>query len=394
VRNWVSRTVLLVCLLPLCAALAGCGNTSTVKQATSESTRTARQAPTPPVMKPKAVSLRALVARDRSGVLRIEVDTCDDQGVGTGFLLSPRLVATVQHVVDGVRSIRLVRGGTSLGTATVIGSDSSRDLALLRTSRPISGYHFSLEKRAPALGEDVAVLGFPLGLPLSVSKGLVSGSDRTIPIEGIKRRKLIQTDAAVNRGNSGGPLLSLDSGQVVGLIDIGTTAANGLAFAVSSRVARGLLDAWAASPQPVAARNCGGSTPGGTEVATGQPKPKPASPVDAAAVEAAINTHWELINAGNYEAAYDYFSPSFRARVSRQGWIDDKLRDQPSAYGLRFLGVSGRGDEADVSVEFETSGLETAPGNNGCNDWRGTYHMVMLDSRWLIDSSHLTRTSC
>lgn len=79
-RNWRSRTVLLVCLLPLCAALAGCGNTSTEKQATSESTRTARQAPTPPVMKPKAVSLRALVARDRSGVLRIEVDTCDEQG--------------------------------------------------------------------------------------------------------------------------------------------------------------------------------------------------------------------------------------------------------------------------------------------------------------------------
>jgi hypothetical protein len=159
-------------------------------------------------------------------------------------------------VIDGAIAIRLVRSGKLIGTATVIGSDPSRDLALLRTSRPVVGYRFSLESRAPALGEDVAVLGFPLGLPLSVSRGLVSGSDRTIPIEGIKRRKLVQTDAAVNHGNSGGPLISLDSGKVIGLVDLGTTEANGLAFAVSAQVAKPLLQAWGVSPQPVVAPSC------------------------------------------------------------------------------------------------------------------------------------------
>lgn len=230
---------------------AACGASSAEKPPTTEAARAAKRTP-----KPKPLSLRALVAKLRSGVVRIEVDTCDEQVQGTGFLLGPRLVATVEHVIDGAVAIRLLRSGKLVGTATVIGSDSARDLALLRTSRPIRGNGFSLDNRLPALGEDVAVLGFPLGLPLSVSKGLVSGSDRTIPIEGIKRRKLVQTDAAVNHGNSGGPLISLDSGKVVGLVDLATTEANGLAFAVSSQVAKPLLQAWAVSPQPISAASC------------------------------------------------------------------------------------------------------------------------------------------
>jgi len=97
------------------------------------------------------------------------------------------------------------------------------------------------------LGDDVAAIGFPLALPLTVTRGSVSGMDRTIPIDGLRRRTLIQTDAAVNPGNSGGPLIT-DNGAVVGLVDLGTTQANGLAFAVSSQVARPLVQAWQAAP--------------------------------------------------------------------------------------------------------------------------------------------------
>jgi Trypsin-like peptidase domain len=110
------------------------------------------------------------------------------------------------------------------------------------------------------LGENVAVRGFPLGLPLclplSVSKALVSGSERTIPSDGLKRGKLIQTDAAVNHWNSGCPLISLDNGEVIGLVDLGSADVNGLAFAVSSQVAKPLLQAWKVAPQPVVVAAC------------------------------------------------------------------------------------------------------------------------------------------
>lgn len=76
-----------------------------------------------------------------------------------------------------------------------------------------------------------------MGLPLSVTQGTLSGTDRTVPIDNYTRHNLIQTDAAVNPGNSGGPLLSIKSGRVVGLVDLGAEQAHGLGFAVSSKTA-------------------------------------------------------------------------------------------------------------------------------------------------------------
>jgi hypothetical protein len=201
-----------------------------------------------------------LVAHVRSGIVRMEVNTCDGSDIGTGFVVGNRLVATVEHVVDGAQTITLKQNGKVVAQGTIVGSDSARDLALVRTDEPLVGHHFVLASRAPQLGEDVAAIGFPLALPLTVTRGSVSGMDRTIPIDGLRRRSLIQTDAAVNPGNSGGPLIT-DNGAVVGLVDLGTTQANGLAFAVSSQVARPLVQAWQAAPQPVSAAVCPSQAP-------------------------------------------------------------------------------------------------------------------------------------
>src|SRR4051794_32062060 len=78
-----------------------------------------------------------LVSSVRSGVIRIEVAGCGERAVGTGFLIGPRLVATVEHVVEGAAAIELRGRGGRLGTATVTGADAARDLALLRTKRPL-----------------------------------------------------------------------------------------------------------------------------------------------------------------------------------------------------------------------------------------------------------------
>ncbi|HET7127923.1 MAG TPA: trypsin-like peptidase domain-containing protein, partial [Gaiellaceae bacterium] len=92
-------------------------------------------------------------------------------------------------------------------------------------------------------------------------KGSVSGLGRTIPIADVNRRQLVQTDAAVNPGNSGGPLLATDTGKVVGLVDLGTAQANGISFAVSAGVASPLLKAWQVAPQPTAESYCGNLAP-------------------------------------------------------------------------------------------------------------------------------------
>jgi diguanylate cyclase (GGDEF)-like protein len=137
-----------------------------------------------------------------------------------------------------------------------------------RSDARVDGYVFHLAGEAPRLGDEVGALGFPLGLPLTATKGSVSGLDRAIEIEGTTRRKLVQTDAAVNPGNSGGPLIALGSGRVVGLVDAGSNKVNGIAFAVNSKVAAALVQAWKAAPQPIAAETCGGSD-GSSSVASG-----------------------------------------------------------------------------------------------------------------------------
>src|SRR5439155_27035692 len=121
-----------------------------------------------------AGSLADVVQRVKSGVVRIEVTLCSGgapaRAIGTGFLVAPRLVATVEHVVAGASVIVVKRDGKKLATATVIGKDADRDLALVRLSRPVEGYIFKLTEASPRIGDEVAALGFPLGLPLTLTR--------------------------------------------------------------------------------------------------------------------------------------------------------------------------------------------------------------------------------
>ena len=260
----------------------------------------------------KSGSFADLVAHTRSGVVEIDVDTCDGSASGTGFLIGPRLVATVDHVVDGATSITLKRNGGYLTGATVVGWDPVRDLALLRTAQPINGYRFKLASRAPRIGEQVAALGFPLGLPLTFTRGSISGIDRTQQIEGTMRQSLVQTDTAVNPGNSGGPLMT-ENGEVVGLVDAKDTEASGVSFAVSALVARPLLAAWKTSPQPQALDYCGSATAAAPPLTAA-----PAAPSTATdAVAATVREHWKLINAGDYADAYALYSPRLQAQAGR-----------------------------------------------------------------------------
>jgi hypothetical protein len=347
------------------------------------------------VNRPANVSLPDLVAKARSGVIKIYATNCSGEDEGTGFLLDAHHVATVEHVVDGATSISLVRSGKQLGSATVVGADAARDLALLRTSTPIEGYHFAISSRAPRLAEGVAVLGFPLDLPLSVSTGLVSGSDRTVAIDGINRRHLIQTDAAVNPGNSGGPLISTSTGEVIGLVDLKNIEASGLAFAVSGQVAAPLLVGWNVAPQPLAATTCQSALPPVAAPAqTSPPSPGGGAPAAPDLIKQTIVDHWQAINAGNYQLAFSLFSPSYQALVGESGWLANKRLDQPTSTPIAFGTTQVAGTTGSVQVNFNTFGLLTSanPRNTGCNAWSGNYKMAELSGTWYIDGAQLTRT--
>jgi S1-C subfamily serine protease len=281
----------LACIV-VAGVLTGCASTSHSKRAGSGDALKPAASGRRPATDRRPASFADLVARVRTGVIRIESSTCSDDAIGTGFLIAPRLIATVDHVVDGATSITLKRGGKVLGRGTVIGEDAERDVALVRASRPLTGYRFAFAQQVPRLGDGIAALGFPLGLPLSVSRGSVSGTGRKIPIDGAVRRGLVQTDAAVNPGNSGGPLLLSASGKVVGLVDLGSAEANGIAFAVNASVAAPLFRAWQAAPQPVETSRCADSTTSG-DLASAPPDDGSESGGGASGAHSATVTSYE-----------------------------------------------------------------------------------------------------
>ena len=196
------------------------------------------------------------VAGADSGVVRVEAIGCQRALLGTGFLVDRQHVATAAHVVGGARRINLKQGARTVGAGTIVGADSSRDVALVRTDVPIDGHVFSLANRRPQTSERVAALGSSTGRPPAVHRGFVRGRAHKLAGSGAVGQPLIQTDAAVHHGDSGGPLLSTADGSVLGMVSMSNAKGGRPSFAVSSSDAGPLLARWRADPEAVPQTPC------------------------------------------------------------------------------------------------------------------------------------------
>ena len=161
------------------------------------------------------------------------------RGVGSGFIVSPDgYIVTNAHVVDGAKEVTVRLTDRREFTAKVIGADKRTDIALIKidAKAPLPALDLS-NPPAPRQGEWVIAIGSPFGFENSVSAGVVSGVHRALP--GGQMTPFIQTDVAVNPGNSGGPLLNA-AGQVVGVnsqIYSRSGGYMGLSFAIPASVA-------------------------------------------------------------------------------------------------------------------------------------------------------------
>jgi len=172
----------------------------------------------------------------------------DQQAQGSGFVYSgDGIVVTNHHVVDGSSSFSVRFWDGSTHSATLVGTDPSTDLAVLRVDAPESllvplalGNSSSLE-----VGDEVAAIGSPFGLEGTLTTGVVSALHRqmTAP-NNFTITDSIQTDAAINHGNSGGPLLDT-RGRVVGVnaqIESDSGGNDGVGFAIPSNTVRTIVD--------------------------------------------------------------------------------------------------------------------------------------------------------
>ena len=166
--------------------------------------------------------------------------------VGSGFIITADgYVITNNHVVAGADEIRVHLNDRRVLVADVIGLDEPSDLALLKLAAddlPFVGFG---DSDALRIGDWVLAIGSPFGLEFSASAGIVSAKGRTVPRRSsYNYMAFIQTDVAINQGNSGGPLFNLE-GEVVGInsrILSSTGGSNGVSFAIPSNVAVNVLD--------------------------------------------------------------------------------------------------------------------------------------------------------
>jgi putative serine protease PepD len=189
------------------------------------------------------IDVAAVSAAVAPSVVTISADVGDDgaESVGTGIITtSDGEIVTNAHVVAGAREIRVrLSGETEPREARLLAADSGNDLALLR----IAGSGFPAARFAdPAaisVGDEVVAIGFALDLDgqASVTLGIVSGLERTVRTANGALNGLIQTDAAISSGNSGGPLVNA-AGEVVGIntavLAGGSSASTNIGLAVSN----------------------------------------------------------------------------------------------------------------------------------------------------------------
>ncbi|WP_246982898.1 S1C family serine protease [Halorientalis marina] len=193
---------------------------------------------------PESPSVYADVYRDTiDSVVLVRVFTEGGRsGQGSGFVYDGQHIVTNEHVVADASEVQVRFTDGSWQAADVVGKDVYSDLAVVQIDeKPSRATPLELIEGEVAIGQEVVAIGNPLGLSGSISSGIVSGVDRTLPAaNNFSIPDAIQTDAAVNPGNSGGPLMTLD-GRVAGIINSGS--GDNIGFAISAALMRRVVPA-------------------------------------------------------------------------------------------------------------------------------------------------------
>src|SRR5688572_22161629 len=257
-----TRTATIAAALVVAAGVGAGGGAATYAALSDEGTRTiirpaaATQTAEPAASTSESMSVSESYEQTSKSVVEITSISSEStpfgqeeqaKGQGSGFVFDAEgHIVTNQHVVDGVQtvSVRFWDGSTYDGT--VVGSDPSTDLAVVKVDAPAN----VLEPLALGnsddltVGEPVVALGSPFGLEGTVTSGIVSALHRqmTAP-NNFTINDSIQTDAAINHGNSGGPLVN-GAGEVVGVnaqIESESGGSDGIGFAIPSKTIESIV---------------------------------------------------------------------------------------------------------------------------------------------------------
>ena len=169
-----------------------------------------------------------------------------EQGSGSGIIISTDgYIVTNQHVIDGAQEVSIILNTGDEITAQIIGQDVKTDLAVLKidTDKTLTAAVLG-DSTSVQVGELAVAIGNPMGQEFSgsVTAGIISAVNRTMTIEN-RTYNLLQTDAAINSGNSGGALIN-QYGEVIGInsVKLSESGVEGMGFAIAISEAKPIID--------------------------------------------------------------------------------------------------------------------------------------------------------
>src|SRR5436190_5641934 len=214
------------------------GTSTTVSEVVTTSTVPLESVPV------RELTIEQIYRRDAPGVVQITATSKTRNSLGSGFVIDKAgHIVTSEHVVAGAHKVQVSFSGTDPIIARVIGADASTDVAVLEIntrSRSLSPLPLG-DSDLVEVGDSVVAIGNPFSLTRTATAGIVSAVERTIDArKGFSIGHAIQTDAVINRGNSGGPLIDA-AGDVIGInaqITPDATADVGVGFAIPINAAK------------------------------------------------------------------------------------------------------------------------------------------------------------
>ena len=245
-KRGFNKTIAGVIVCTLCSGFIGSGVTYLALKDNLTQTKTINVNPSKFDTKSEALSATeaynkvapaAVVVSTKSVTQGYFMHTQEVEGIGSGFIINEEgYILTNYHVIDGAKEVTVTLSDGREVTASVVNYDSDKDIAMIKINEEVKvpGVVELGDSDALQPGEEVVAIGNPLSKELSstLTKGIISALNRNVETQSGVSTNLIQTDTAINAGNSGGPLINT-KGQVIGINTLkASDGAEGIGFAI------------------------------------------------------------------------------------------------------------------------------------------------------------------